>query len=110
MLIIYRCCQSSRRFIRSVLQGFLPGLSLKLSLTFLPQLMMFLSKFEGRVSLSKIERNAATKYFVVMVVNVFFGNVIVGSVFEQLKHYVDSPIRCGNSLLRFSLISPFPEG
>lgn len=82
-----------QRFIRSVLQGFLPGLSLKLSLTFLPQLMMFLSKFEGRVSLSKIERNAATKYFVVMVVNVFFGNVIVGSVFEQLKQYVDSPIR-----------------
>lgn len=80
-------------FIRSVLQGFLPGLSLNLSLHFLPQLMMFLSKFEGRVSYSKIMRSAATKYFIVMVVNVFFGNVIVGSVFVQLKQYINSPIR-----------------
>ena len=69
--------------------------------------MMFLSKFEGRVSLSKIERNAATKYFVVMVVNVFFGNVIVGSVFEQLKQYIDSPIRCANSVHIFLVIAHF---
>lgn len=80
--------------MRSVLQGFLPGLALKLSLTFLPQIMMFLSKFEGQVSLSMIERHAATKFFVFMVVNVFFGNVIVGSVFEQLKQYVSAPTRC----------------
>ena len=55
---------------------------------------MFLSKFEGQVSLSMIERHAATKFFVFMVVNVFFGNVIVGSVFEQFKQYVSAPTRC----------------
>lgn len=70
--------------------------------------MMFLSKFEGRVSYSKIMRSAATKYFIVMVVNVFFGNVIVGSVFVQLKQYINSPIRCrifAVSLMSCSLYS-----
>lgn len=82
-----------RRFIRAVLQGFLPGLALKLFLTFLPQVLMLLTKFEGHVSLSTIEKYAATKYFVFMVVNVFFGNVIVGSLFEQLKQYISAPTK-----------------
>ncbi|EFJ23221.1 hypothetical protein SELMODRAFT_150725 [Selaginella moellendorffii] len=75
------------KFIKSFLQGFLPGLALKLFLHFLPKLLMFMSKIEGHLALSQLEVSTSAKYYYFMVVNVFFASVIAGAAFEQLKTF-----------------------
>ncbi|KAJ7550513.1 hypothetical protein O6H91_07G104400 [Diphasiastrum complanatum] len=76
-----------RHFIKSFLQGFLPGLALKLFLHFLPVILMIMSKIEGHVCLSMLERVTAVKYYYFMVVNVFFASVLTGAAFEQLNAF-----------------------
>ncbi|KAK8642223.1 hypothetical protein V6N13_011578 [Hibiscus sabdariffa] len=75
-------------FIKSVIQGFLPGIALKLFLIFLPTILMIMSKFEGFTSLSSLERRSATRYYLFNVVNVFLGSVIAGSAMEQLNTFI----------------------
>ncbi|KAJ8761240.1 hypothetical protein K2173_001296 [Erythroxylum novogranatense] len=77
-----------KKFIKSVIQGFLPGIALKLFLIFLPAILMIMAKFEGFTSLSALERRAATKYYIFNIVNVFFGSIITGSAFEQLNYFI----------------------
>ena len=74
-----------------VITGYVPALLMKLFLLLLPPLTIFLTQFEGHVSFSKIEKYAGVKYFSFLVVNVFFGNVLLGSLFEQLKQYLTAP-------------------
>ncbi|KAH9610778.1 hypothetical protein KSS87_013714 [Heliosperma pusillum] len=81
------------RFIKSVLQGFLPGLALKLFLIFLPTILMMMSKFEGFEAISALERRSASRYYIFNFVNVFLGSVIAGSAFEQLHTYVHSSVQ-----------------
>ncbi|KAK9715036.1 hypothetical protein RND81_06G138600 [Saponaria officinalis] len=78
-------------FIKSVLQGFLPGIALKLFLIFLPAILMMMSKFEGFEAISALERRSASRYYIFNFVNVFLGSVIAGSAFEQLNIYLHSP-------------------
>lgn len=80
-----------RGLLKSVIQGFLPGLILKISLAVIPYVLNLMTKFEGHVSYSRIDKYAAAKYFAFMVVNVFLGNVLVGIAFEQLKTFIESP-------------------
>ncbi|XP_044497282.1 calcium permeable stress-gated cation channel 1-like [Mangifera indica] len=75
-------------FIKSVIQGFLPGIVLKLFLIFLPTILMIMSKFEGFVSLSSLERRSASRYYLFNLVNVFLGSIITGSALEQLKSFI----------------------
>ncbi|XP_065877461.1 calcium permeable stress-gated cation channel 1-like [Euphorbia lathyris] len=75
-------------FIKSVIQGFLPGIVLKLFLIFLPSILMVMSKFEGFLSLSSLERRAATRFYIFNVVNVFLGSIITGTAFEQLNTFI----------------------
>jgi hypothetical protein len=82
---------TNQKFITYFIQGFLPGLITTLFLKLLPYVLSILSKFEGHVSLSAIDRYCAIKYYVFVVINVFFGNVIAGSIFEQFKQYIKSP-------------------
>ncbi|KAG0587517.1 hypothetical protein KC19_2G170300 [Ceratodon purpureus] len=78
--------------VRSFFQGYLPGLLLRIFNIFcLPPLLRILTKCEGHASYSKIDKYSALKYYVFMVVNVFFGNVLIGSLLEQLKQYVAAP-------------------
>ncbi|XP_024516363.1 CSC1-like protein At1g62320 isoform X1 [Selaginella moellendorffii] len=77
-----------RKFIKSILQGFLPGLALKIFLLILPSVLMILSKVEGHLSLSKLDRMAAAKHFYFMVFNVFFASVFTGSALQQLKLFL----------------------
>ncbi|GAB4834805.1 hypothetical protein Ancab_033073 [Ancistrocladus abbreviatus] len=80
------------KFIKSFLQGFLPGLALKLFLHFLPAILMFMSKFEGHVAVSALERKAASKYYYFMLVNVFLGSIVTGTAFQQLHAFLhESP-------------------
>ncbi|KAL4199489.1 hypothetical protein AMTRI_Chr03g51400 [Amborella trichopoda] len=76
------------KFIKSFLQGFLPGLTLKVFLYFLPALLMVMSKVEGHLSLSKLERKTAEKYYYFMLVNVFLGSIVTGTAFEQLHSFL----------------------
>ncbi|XP_052203304.1 calcium permeable stress-gated cation channel 1 isoform X4 [Diospyros lotus] len=47
-------------FIKSFIQGFLPGIALKIFLIILPTILMFMSKFEGLISVSSLERRSAS--------------------------------------------------
>ncbi|XWS12875.1 hypothetical protein CRYUN_Cryun37aG0127900 [Craigia yunnanensis] len=75
-------------FIKSVIQGFLPGIVLKLFLIFLPTILMIMSKFEGFTSLSSLERRSATRYYLFNLVNVFLGSIIAGSALDQLNTFI----------------------
>ncbi|CAH8388057.1 unnamed protein product [Eruca vesicaria subsp. sativa] len=77
-----------KKFIKSVIQGFLPGIFLKLFLLFLPTILMIMAKFEGFVSISSLERRAAFRYYLFNLVNVFLGSIITGSAFEQLDSFL----------------------
>ncbi|OAY25883.1 calcium permeable stress-gated cation channel 1 isoform X1 [Manihot esculenta] len=76
------------KFIKSLIQGFLPGIALKLFLIFLPTILMIMSKFEGFTSLSSLERRSAMRYYFFNIVNVFLGSIIAGSAFEQLNSFM----------------------
>ncbi|XP_010518924.1 PREDICTED: CSC1-like protein At1g32090 [Tarenaya hassleriana] len=75
-------------FIKSFLQGFLPGLALKIFLWILPTLLLIMSKIEGYIALSTLERRAAAKYYYFMLVNVFLGSIIAGTAFQQLESFL----------------------
>ncbi|KAI0500625.1 hypothetical protein KFK09_018839 [Dendrobium nobile] len=64
------------KLIKSFLQGFLPGLALKIFLYILPTVLMIMSK------------KAAAKYYYFMLVNVFLGSIIAGTAFEQLYSFL----------------------
>ncbi|KAK3435272.1 hypothetical protein EUGRSUZ_D02623 [Eucalyptus grandis] len=76
------------KFIKSFLQGFLPGLALKIFLFLLPNVLMLMSKIEGHISLSILERRTASKYYFFMLVNVFLGSIVTGTAFEQLYAFL----------------------
>ncbi|KAI6706781.1 hypothetical protein NL676_009743 [Syzygium grande] len=75
-------------FIKSFLQGFLPGLVLKIFLYILPTVLLIMSKIEGYIALSTLERRAASKYYYFMLVNVFLGSIITGTAFQQLHSFL----------------------
>ncbi|XP_041028338.1 calcium permeable stress-gated cation channel 1-like [Juglans microcarpa x Juglans regia] len=75
-------------FVKSFIQGFLPGIVLKIFLIFLPTILMIMSKFEGFGSLSSLERRSASRYYLFNFVNVFLGSIITGSAFEQLDSFI----------------------
>ncbi|XP_042383041.1 calcium permeable stress-gated cation channel 1-like [Zingiber officinale] len=74
--------------IKSFIQGFLPGIALKIFLIFLPTILMIMSKFEGLVSLSSLQRQSASKYYLFLLVNVFLGSIILGTAFQQLNSFI----------------------
>ncbi|KAJ4842760.1 Calcium permeable stress-gated cation channel 1 [Turnera subulata] len=76
------------KFIKSFIQGFLPGIALKLFLIFLPTILMIMSKFEGFISISSLERRSATRYYIFVIVNVFLGSILTGAAFEQLDSFL----------------------
>ena len=74
--------------MKSFLQGFLPGLALKIFLYILPSVLMVMSKIEGHVAFSVLERRTAAKYYYFMLVNVFLGSIVAGTAFEQLHSFL----------------------
>ncbi|CAA6671282.1 unnamed protein product [Spirodela intermedia] len=78
-------------FIKSFIQGFLPGIALKIFLILLPTILMLMSKFEGIVAVSALERRSASKYYLFLLVNVFLGSVIAGTAFQQLNTFIHQP-------------------
>ncbi|CAK9146027.1 unnamed protein product [Ilex paraguariensis] len=76
------------KFIKSFIQGFLPGIALKIFLIFLPSILMLMSKFEGLSSISALERRSATRYYIFQFINVFLGSIITGTAFQQLNKFI----------------------
>ncbi|XAR55354.1 hypothetical protein NMG60_11035405 [Bertholletia excelsa] len=76
------------KFIKSFIQGFLPGIALKIFLLFLPSILMLMSKFEGFSSISGLERRSATRYYIFQFINVFLGSIITGTAFQQLDNFI----------------------
>lgn len=76
------------KVIKSFLQGFLPGLALKIFMHILPTVLMIMSKVEGHLAISVLERKAAAKYYYFMLVNVFLGSIVTGTAFQQLHSFL----------------------
>ncbi|RYR76158.1 hypothetical protein Ahy_A01g000758 isoform A [Arachis hypogaea] len=90
-------------FIKSFIQGFLPGIALKLFLIFLPTILMIMAKFEGFGSISSLERRAAARYYIFNFVNIFLGNLLTGTAFQQLDTFLhqsanEYPITIGTAI------------
>uniref|UniRef100_A0A7N0T3Z8 Uncharacterized protein n=1 Tax=Kalanchoe fedtschenkoi TaxID=63787 RepID=A0A7N0T3Z8_KALFE len=77
--------------VKSIIQGFLPGIALKIFLVLLPTILMTMSKVEGFASLSSLERRSAGKYHLFILINVFLGSIITGTAFEQLHSFMHEP-------------------
>ncbi|XP_051126067.1 calcium permeable stress-gated cation channel 1-like [Andrographis paniculata] len=75
-------------FIKSLIQGVLPGIVLKIFLIVLPTILMIMSKFEGFISTSALERRAALRYYIFNFINVFLVSIIAGTAFEQLNSFL----------------------
>ncbi|KAL3627421.1 Calcium permeable stress-gated cation channel 1 [Castilleja foliolosa] len=80
-------------FIKSFIQGVLPGLALKIFLIVLPTILMMMSKFEGFLAISALERRSALRYYIFNFVNVFLVSVIAGSAMQQLNTFIHSSPR-----------------
>ncbi|KAA8526532.1 hypothetical protein F0562_008265 [Nyssa sinensis] len=74
--------------VKSFIQGFLPGIALKIFLIFLPSILMLMSKFEGFSSISSLERRSASRYYIFQFINVFLGSIITGTAFQQLNKFI----------------------
>ncbi|KAL0389534.1 UNVERIFIED_CONTAM: CSC1-like protein [Sesamum calycinum] len=74
---------------KSIIQGFLPGIALKIFLAVLPTILMMMSKIEGLRSLSSLDRRSASKYHLFLLINVFLGSLITGAAFQQLHKFLN---------------------
>ncbi|XP_054819964.1 CSC1-like protein At4g02900 [Prosopis cineraria] len=77
-----------KQSVKSFIQGFLPGLALKIFLILVPTIVMLMSKIEGHRSFSSLERRSAAKYYFFILVNVFLGSIVAGTAFQQLEEFV----------------------
>ncbi|KAH9785961.1 CSC1-like protein [Citrus sinensis] len=78
-------------FVKSFIQGFLPGIALKIFLILLPLILMTMSKIEGFTSLSSLEKRSAGKYYLFILVNVFLGSIVTGTALQQLNTFLNEP-------------------
>eukprot|EP00898_Chlorokybus_atmophyticus_P005530 jgi/Chlat1/5979/Chrsp4S06187 len=80
-------------FIRALLEGFLPSVALLLVLSMMPPLTLALSSMQGPISKSRMHRAAVSKFFLILVCNVFLGYTIGGTLWGQLQAILDHPRR-----------------
>ncbi|XVF64250.1 hypothetical protein PTKIN_Ptkin09bG0153200 [Pterospermum kingtungense] len=74
-----------QKFMNQVLTGYLPSVILIIFLYAVPPTMMLFSKMEGSVSRSERKKSACIKVLHFTIWNVFFVNVLSGSVIRQLS-------------------------
>ncbi|GAA0142749.1 hypothetical protein LIER_03577 [Lithospermum erythrorhizon] len=75
---------TNRNFIVQIFTGYLPSVILMLFLYLVPPIMFFFSTLEGPISRSSRKRSACIKILLFLVWNVFFGNILSGSVLDRL--------------------------
>ncbi|KAI4339799.1 hypothetical protein MLD38_024699 [Melastoma candidum] len=74
-----------KKFINQVVTGYLPSVILLLFLLAVPPIMMAFSSVEGSVSRSGRKKSACCKVLYFVIWNVFFVNVLSGSVISQIS-------------------------
>ncbi|KAJ8539543.1 hypothetical protein K7X08_013795 [Anisodus acutangulus] len=74
-----------RKGVPQLATGYLPSVVLILFSYIVPPLMMLFSKMEGSISRSGRKRSACIKVLCFFIWNVFFGNIVSGSVIERLN-------------------------
>ncbi|KAJ3674428.1 hypothetical protein LUZ60_005044 [Juncus effusus] len=73
------------KYVSQVVTGYLPSVILMLFLLSIPPLMMLLSALEGPVSHSTRKKSAVSKVLYFTIWNVFFANVLSGTVITQIN-------------------------
>ncbi|XP_010490656.1 PREDICTED: CSC1-like protein At1g10090 isoform X1 [Camelina sativa] len=73
-----------RNFVNQIITGYLPSVILVLFFYAVPPLMMYFSTLEGCVSRSLRKKSACIKILYFTIWNVFFVNILSGSVIRQL--------------------------
>uniref|UniRef100_A0A1J3G4L8 CSC1-like protein RXW8 n=1 Tax=Noccaea caerulescens TaxID=107243 RepID=A0A1J3G4L8_NOCCA len=74
-----------KKFINQVITGYLPSVILILFFYAVPPLMMYFSALEGCISRSIRKKSACIKVLYFTIWNVFFVNILSGSVIRQLN-------------------------
>ncbi|ESQ29570.1 hypothetical protein EUTSA_v10023298mg [Eutrema salsugineum] len=74
-----------KRFINQVITGYLPSVILILFFYAVPPLMMYFSTLEGCIARSIRKKSACIKVLYFTIWNVFFVNILSGSVIRQLN-------------------------
>ncbi|CAA0815522.1 CSC1-like protein [Striga hermonthica] len=80
-----------KKRVKAVVQGYLPGIALKIFTAALPTILMIMSKIEGHSSHSAMDRRTAGKFHFFILVNIFFGSIITGAAFQQLDKFLHQP-------------------
>lgn len=78
-------------FASQIITGYLPSVILQLFLYAIPPIMMLFSAIQGSVSYSGKKKSACAKMLYFTVWNVFFVNVLSGTVINQLNNIISSP-------------------
>ena len=74
----------------TLLAGYLPSVVLSLFLSFLPSVLVALTRWQGHVvSEHEVSQSSSTKYFYVLLLNVFLGSVLTQTIFRQLEGMLD---------------------
>ncbi|XP_042490346.1 CSC1-like protein RXW8 isoform X2 [Macadamia integrifolia] len=80
-----------KTYVSQLVTGYLPSVILLLFLYIVPPLMMLFSAVEGSISHSGRKKSACCKVLYFTIWNVFFVNVLSGSVIGQLKTVISKP-------------------
>ena len=89
--------------VKTVLEAYLPQIALIVFLALLPKLLLALSKAEGIPSVGHAVRATSGKYFYFIVLNVFIGVTLGGTLFRTFKSIEKEP----NSIVKL-LASSLP--
>ncbi|KAK5824038.1 CSC1-like protein RXW8 [Gossypium arboreum] len=90
-----------QEFIHRVVTGYLPSVILMLFLYAVPPTMMLFSAMEGNISRSQRKRSACIKVLYFTIWNVFFVNVLSGSIIRQLtvfSSFKDAPTQLARAV------------
>lgn len=87
-----------QKYIKTILEAYLPQIALIVFLALLPTLLMFLSKAEGIPSQSHAVRAASGKYFYFIVFNVFIVYTLGQTLFSSLTTIINHPSEIVNML------------
>lgn len=75
--------------VSEIVTGYLPSLILQLFMTLVPPVMVFLSSIQGYFSHSEIQKSACFKFLLFTIWNIFFANVLSGSILNELALFLD---------------------
>ncbi|KAM0951425.1 putative calcium-dependent channel, 7TM region phosphate [Dioscorea sansibarensis] len=75
--------------VSQVITGYLPSLILHLFLSFVPPIMKLFSTMQGFIALSEIEKSACGKMLWFTIWNIFFANVLAGTISSRLEIFYD---------------------